>query len=209
MWALLTIRRTHLAGFDKFSSFPGRSDPGRGQPSPGPRFSAAIFASQGLPRVTCCAVLYFAYGSNLCESRLVSRAPSARFLGPARLDAHELRFHKRGRDGTAKADAWQATDESHVWGAVAELAEADLLRLDSFEPGYARSLLTVVTGSIGRPAWVYRADQSAVDSGLTPHAWYLDHLLHGGRARGLPAGYLASLSQSPVLAGPATVLDGC
>lgn len=45
---------------------------------------------------------YFAYGSNLCVRRLRRRVPSARALGPARLDGWTLRWHKRGEDGSGK-----------------------------------------------------------------------------------------------------------
>ena len=50
-------------------------------------------------------LLYFAYGSNLHPERLRERVPSAESLGVARLEAHVLRFHKRGRDGSGKCDA--------------------------------------------------------------------------------------------------------
>ena len=48
------------------------------------------------------AVIYFAYGSNLCFPRLRARVPGVRALGPALLRGHELRWHKRGTDGSGK-----------------------------------------------------------------------------------------------------------
>ncbi len=45
----------------------------------------------------------FAYGSNLCQRRMVARVPSARVVGVGRLSGHILRFHKRSTDGSAKA----------------------------------------------------------------------------------------------------------
>lgn len=153
--------------------------------------------------------MYFAYGSNLCESRLVSRTPSARFRGPAQLDGHQLRFHKRGRDGTAKADAAHTGDDSHVWGAVAELDDAELAMLDTFEPGYARTLQAVAMGSTQVTAWVYRAEPGLVDANLVPSAWYLDHILQGGTARGLPPEYLARIAQTPTIGGTDPGVGGC
>lgn len=154
-------------------------------------------------------MLYFAYGSNLCASRLSARAPTARFIDKGRLLAHELRFHKRGADGTAKADAHPTTSGAFVWGAIAELAEHDLETLDAFEPGYRRSELSIQMSDRFVDAWVYRAEPRATAKGLRPHTWYVDHILDGGRARGLPAGYLARIASVPTLPGEAPQINGC
>ena len=50
-------------------------------------------------------MLYFAYGSNLSSARMAARVPSARVVARAQLPGHALRFHKVGRDGSAKCDA--------------------------------------------------------------------------------------------------------
>lgn len=146
-------------------------------------------------------MLYFAYGSNLRESRLRERAPSARFVGIGRLFGHELRFHKRGRDGSAKADAHPARPGSFVWGAVAELDDAELPKLDEFEPGYRRSELPIEMDRSAVTAWVYRAEPAVQQKGLRPHMWYVDHILNGGRDVGLPVGYLARVASVPTLSG--------
>lgn len=148
-------------------------------------------------------MLYFAYGSNLCESRLAGRAPSARFVGAGTLADHELRFHKRGQDGTAKADAValgpgsEADSGSVVWGALAELTQGDLEILDGFEPGYRRSELPIAIDGELRPAWVYRSLPTHRSPNLRPSDWYLDHILEGGRARGIPQAYLARIAETP------------
>lgn len=154
-------------------------------------------------------MLYFAYGSNLCESRLSARVPSARFLDVGRLFGHELRFHKRGRDGTAKADAFPSRRGAFVWGAVAEIDDAHLPDLDVYEPGYVRSALPIEISTGPVEAWVYRAEKQVQQKGLRPHSWYVDHILGGGRARGLPAGYLSRVASVPSLPGEAPDLSGC
>ncbi len=144
-------------------------------------------------------MLYFAYGSNLSASRLRSRVPGAEFVGVACLWGHEFRFHKRGRDGTAKADAFRSGPEAQVWGALAMMAASDLARLDEFEPGYQRTELPVEAKSGTERAWVYRAEPTAIGAGLRPYRWYLDLVVHGGRAHGLPSDYLDAVERTPAI----------
>ncbi|MFP4130363.1 MAG: gamma-glutamylcyclotransferase family protein [Halorhodospira sp.] len=136
---------------------------------------------------------YFAYGSNLATARLQARVPSARCLGRAVLPGHRLAYHKRGADGSAKCDACctgLAADE--VQGVVFEIAAAELPSLDAAEgPRYERVELAVA-GEAGRlTALTYRALPAYIDDTLTPYCWYRDHVLHGAREHGLPAGYIA------------------
>ena len=69
---------------------------------------------------------YFAYGSNMSIARLRSRVPSARSLGCCRLEEHDLRFHKAGRDGSAKCDALHT-------GRKQDLVHGVLFRIDALE----------------------------------------------------------------------------
>lgn len=154
-------------------------------------------------------MLYFAYGSNLCESRLLDRVPGAHFVSPARLRHHTLRFHKRGADGSGKADAYAVADGSVMWGAVAKLPADGLTMLDAYEPGYERVLLTVGVGADSHEAWVYRATPAVVDPTIEPHRWYLDHVIRGGEARGLPRTYLEQLARAPARALPGPTPRAC
>ncbi|MFM1891719.1 MAG: hypothetical protein RLZ44_796, partial [Pseudomonadota bacterium] len=80
------------------------------------------------------ALLYLAYGSNLLPARLQARVPSARVRGTACLPSWQLRFHKRGRDGSAKCDLVRTGDPSHrVHAAIYVLAARDLPALDQAE----------------------------------------------------------------------------
>lgn len=150
-------------------------------------------------RVRSTSVLYYAYGSNLCASRLARRAPSARFIGIGRLLGHDLTFHKRGRDGTGKADAAESRTDAHVWGAIAELSLDDLLLLDRFEPGYQRTMLEIISEDSVHSAWVYRAEPASIEPGLLPYRWYLDYIVRGGEARGLPTDYLNDLARTATI----------
>lgn len=143
-------------------------------------------------------MLYFAYGSNLCEPRLRSRVPSARFVAVGWLGGHDLRFHKRGRDGSGKGDAHRASPENRVWGALAEIAPAEISRLDRIEgvgAGYDRAHVSVTLPD-GAPvaAETYLASPAFVDASLLPFRWYLDLVVGGARARGLPRAYVDGIA---------------
>lgn len=145
----------------------------------------------------------FAYGSNLDVGRMVGRVPSARLVGPSSLPGHELRFHKRGwKDGTGKANAHRNGDAgAAVHGVVYEVDEAELAELDVHETGYERRRLDFAVTPAAGPetigAWVYLASPDVIDDELLPTRWYLDHVLHGARAHGLPGPLIDWLERHP------------
>jgi len=136
--------------------------------------------------------LYFAYGSNLHPLRLVERAPSARFVGVARLAEHALRFHKRGAGPSAKCDVVPEPG-GMVYGAVFRLDECDLARLDAAEQGYDRVAVRVSVDAGALDAFTYRARPERVAPELPPYRWYRDLVVLGARHHGLPADYVAAL----------------
>ena len=143
--------------------------------------------------------LYFAYGSNMSTARLRARVSSANPLSTAAFELHQLRFHKRSKDGSGKANAL-ATDRQLdiVEGVLFELTDTDLGRLDQIEgPLYAR-ILRVVRISVGgeAKAWVYVAKPEAIDSSLKPFDWYLRHILDGAREHRLSPEYIAALERT-------------
>lgn len=137
------------------------------------------------------AVLYFAYGSNLHPARLAARLAAPRLLGTTRLDAHVLRFHKRGRDGSGKCSI--APGRGRVHGALYALDAADKHTLDHIEgvgAGYA-SIVIELPG-VG-PASTYVAMDDAIDDTLQPFDWYLALVIAGARFQRFPAAYLRAL----------------
>ncbi|MBY5922306.1 gamma-glutamylcyclotransferase family protein [Ferrimonas balearica] len=151
---------------------------------------------------------YFAYGSNMSLRRLLQRVPSAQRLATCRLYGHQLRFHKRGRDGSAKCDAFMTNNPEHrVFGALFALAPQEKWRLDRAEGlgvGYQQKPVQVCA-SDGRihEAFTYVALQ--IDSGLNPYQWYLEHVLIGARESQLPAAYQAELRVIEALDDPEVV----
>jgi gamma-glutamylcyclotransferase (GGCT)/AIG2-like uncharacterized protein YtfP len=79
-------------------------------------------------------ILYFAYGSNLCESRMKQRCPSARFRCRALLKHHCLAFTRTSKTGNGTADVLPSID-SDVWGVVYDIDDSELPQLDRAE-GY-------------------------------------------------------------------------
>ena len=138
--------------------------------------------------------LYFAYGSNLSASRLRGRAASAEAVGPARLPGRRLTTDKRGRDGSGKANlAPDANGE--VWGVVYSIRDEHWPDLDTFEPGYERIRVVVVTATEPLEAWTYVSERVTDDP--VPFRWYKQLIVAGAREHGLPEAWVATLEALP------------
>jgi hypothetical protein len=146
-------------------------------------------------------LLYFAYGSNLSTPRLCARVASAECVAVATLARHALRFHKRGRDGSAKADACLTGDtRDRVLGVVFRIAARELSALDRCEGcgrGYDRHRVSLVLADgTAAEAFTYRATDIAPD--LRPFTWYREHVLRGAREHRLDAAYVRAIEQVAV-----------
>lgn len=141
-------------------------------------------------------ILYFAYGSNMWPRRIELRLGACEVVGVVRLDQYALRFHKRGRDGSGKCDAFHtgnAADALH--GVVYSLSHVQRNMLDEFEgPGYLSRNVTVRAESRLFTAYAYVAKPEHVDSDLQPFAWYKTIVMAGARAHALPAHYIQSIA---------------
>lgn len=151
---------------------------------------------------------YFAYGSNLCSARMRERVPSARVVGVGRVEGRRLAFHKRGRDGSGKADA-VAQAGSQIWGVVYAIDPEDRAALDRAEGGY-RAVEAEVRLTDGRTlrAFLYGALPTRLDPGLRPFGWYKAYLVDGAREHGLPPAYVAALEALEALEDPDPDRDG-
>ena len=141
--------------------------------------------------------LYFAYGSNLDAGQMRRRCPSARMLFRGQLPHYRLAFtHFSSRWLGGAADVVPHFAES-VWGVVYEMDEADLDRLDGFERGYERVLLTVQEEGGGtRAVTSYSVRQKRT---FRPTRAYRDRMIAGAEACRLPKAYLARLRAIPVM----------
>ena len=148
---------------------------------------------------------YFAYGSNMSLQRLLQRTPSARALGAHSLPGHTLRFHKTGRDGSGKCDAFY-TGASHdvVLGVLYHLAEHEKAALDRAEGlgiGYREASIEVYSGA-GRAEPCFSYFALRIDPTLAPYSWYKQHVLIGAREAGLPGEYLADIERVAAIIDP-------
>ena len=143
-------------------------------------------------------MLYFAYGSNMCEARLQRRVPSARALQTARLSGYKFRFHKQSSDGSAKGNAFHTGNpEDAVYGVLFHIDGREKAALDMAEAvgkGYAELAVTVSDGAGNRhEAFMYVAEHSAVDDQLFPYTWYKRFVVEGARQHALPDDYLSQI----------------
>ena len=141
----------------------------------------------------------FAYGSNLCRGWLLNRVPSATYEVVAQLPEHQLRFHKRSKDGSGKADAHYTGDKNdNVWGLVVNVPDSErgaLDRAEGLNHGYEERKVTVHDEE-GNSYQVsaYVAAASHIDASLRPFDWYLRLISEGATSQGLPSAYVATLT---------------
>ena len=141
-------------------------------------------------------ILYFAYGSNMAPERLQARVPSAEGLGVALLRGYQLKFHKSGKDGSAKCDASRTGDmDDEVHGVLYSMATGELAALDGFEGlghGYERRTVLVERAG-GEPVETQVYVATHFDPTSHPFDWYLEHVLRGADAALLPEAYVKAI----------------
>ena len=136
--------------------------------------------------------------------RLQQRVPGVRLLGPARLPAHRLRFHKIGSDGSGKCDAFytgQMADAIH--GVLYHIDRSEKKVLDRIEGlgfGYDEKIVELEHGDQPLEAITYVATRIADD--LKPFEWYLNHVLIGAREASLPQPYVADIERVVAIPDP-------
>jgi gamma-glutamylcyclotransferase len=141
-------------------------------------------------------MLYFAYGSNLSSARMASRVPSARVVARVQLRGHALRFHKVGRDGSAKCNAcFTGSTLDATLGLVYRIPTDEKKYLDAAEGlgnGYEIKRVCVVSFAGDMlEAFTYTATRIA--PGLKPFHWYREHVLRGAREHGFPDQYVRTI----------------
>lgn len=139
---------------------------------------------------------YFAYGSNLSEARLHENCPSARLEAVASLSGYRLAFTRRSaRWGGGVADV-RPDPGGEVRGVVWRVDDADGAALDRQEgvhaspPRYRRIEVAVTTprGEI-LDCLAYQVVEPEAEH-VAPSAAYLETMLQGARAAGLPESHI-------------------
>ena len=129
---------------------------------------------------------------------MLCRVKSALILCIGRLQGYQLTLHKRGIDGSAKADAVYTGEPSDVtWGVVYQITKKHKSLLDDLEcviMGYDSVEVEIALSPGGCvQAWAYLARTTAIGKGLKPFTWYKAFMVHGARQHGLPAKYIGFL----------------
>ena len=148
---------------------------------------------------------YFSYGSNMSLARLRARVPSAQLVGVFTLKGHSLKFHKIGKDGSAKCNAYfTGSDEDIVEGVVFEINSDEVARLDKAEGlgnGYEKKHVTVTNSQDYQlKALTYYATK--IDDKLLPFSWYKNHVLRGAKSAGINEKYTANIVQVKTIKDP-------
>jgi hypothetical protein len=157
-------------------------------------------------------MLYFSYGSNMSQKRLLARVSSASFVVTAKLKQHDLRFHKQGMDGSGKCDAYQTDNpDHHIIGAIYDINEVEKPILDAKEGlgnGYdeKRVLLTLSSGEAIK-AFTYFATN--IDKSLKPYEWYKYHVLQGATENELPEEYIQNIINIESISDPEKERHAC
>jgi gamma-glutamylcyclotransferase (GGCT)/AIG2-like uncharacterized protein YtfP len=149
---------------------------------------------------------YFAYGSNMLEVRFKhrSRAPSASCIGVGMLRGYQIRFNKKGKDGSAKCNALKTDNVGDaVYGVVYHVADEEMLLLDKEEDvergGYSRIKVNIkmLYGSREVPVACYFANPKFIDDSLHPFQWYKALVVAGAHEHNLPEEYVQVLWEHP------------
>jgi hypothetical protein len=150
-------------------------------------------------------VFYFAFGSNMSYQRISERVGACRVAGVGILNGYSLRFHKRGRDGSGKCDAFKTAHVAdRVYGVVFAMTMSQIEILDDFEgPDYERELVALhnqdrqesTGGEIA--GFAYLAKPHAIDANLVPYDWYKGFVYYGAVENALPDDYARAIGNYP------------
>jgi hypothetical protein len=135
--------------------------------------------------------------------RLSGRIASAVPVGAGYVAGRRLAFHKRGLDGSAKADAvYTGHAGDRVWGVVFAMTNTDKWVLSGYECDYDEQEVVVIGENEVHAAIIYVARAEAVDPTLEPFCWYHRFVLQGARQHQLPDEYIEALQGVPSIPDP-------
>lgn len=140
--------------------------------------------------------------------RMRSRVAGATVVSAGHVRHRQFVYHKRGIDGSAKANAlFTGQDADFVWGVVYRLTSCEKSILDGYETlgvGYDHQQVDVIVERGVVRAWIYVARREAIDNGLLPYSWYHRFVIEGAKEHGLPQSYLDQLRSFESIEDPDT-----
>ncbi len=140
--------------------------------------------------------LYFGYASNMEPPVFRRRCPGAKAVGRARLPGYRLAFSRYSRQRRGGSADVVEDASSEVWGVLYEVDDACLASMDRVEDvptAYRRERVTVLDDA-GHPqeAITYVANKTGE---FLPSREYLEAIVRGARAYGLPPEYIQVLER--------------
>ncbi len=150
---------------------------------------------------------YFAYGSNMATKRIGRRVASAQVIETCLLKQHDLRFHKKGKDNSAKCDAfYTGMSRDFIWGVLYWMDPKHKPALDHAEGrgnGYEVKIVSVtgVNGHFHRALTYYATH---IEPSLKPYNWYKNHVMTGALEAGLCENYIDRIRRVESIADPDT-----
>ncbi len=137
----------------------------------------------------------------MLSSRIKNRIDSYKGVGIGYIENYSLRFHKKSKDTSGKADAFlTGNTEDKIWGVIGEIDEESKKTLDKIEDlskGYNLKNITITTDKGIENAIIYVADENYIDSKLIPFDWYKEFVLRGSIENSLPGDYINSIKEIP------------
>ncbi len=152
-------------------------------------------------------MIYFAYGSNMDPAQMQARCAGSRTRGIGFLADHRLGFPRWSDKRRHAVASIEACPGASVWGVLYDMTAEDWTCLNGHEghlgAGHAGNGYDIVAVDIAAAGavvaahtYVARPNPRRPRAGLTS-ARYMQLLINGAVARGLPADYIARLRAVP------------
>jgi len=133
----------------------------------------------------------------MSQERLQKRVPSATVIGVFSLARYDLRFHKIGKDGSAKGDAFFTGKVLDiVLGVLYSIDWSEKKWLDEAEGlgnGYEEKEVCL-KNERGQTIVGFLYYATNINSALRPFSWYVHHILKGAENAKLPKRYVQQIS---------------
>jgi gamma-glutamylcyclotransferase len=121
---------------------------------------------------------------------------------PGELPGHRIMFHKRGRDGAGRSNAWPAAAIDRLPGMLYRVQTQEFAKLDAAGAGYHAEEVLIETTAGPLTALTWRAKPEEIEDGLRPWDWYVALIRAGAALHGLPASYRRWLESVAVVVDP-------
>ena len=134
-------------------------------------------------------MLYFAYGSNISETRLRNRNIDFYKVGTHGLENYSLNFSKSSKDGSGKATLFENCGSTTI-GILYDIPKNMVEKLDKIE-GLGQGYNKIFIDNF----FTYIADKNFIKDSLKPYDWYLFLILDGMISNKFPTDYIDKFSK--------------